>query len=170
MNERRFGALLRRAGISEAQFAELKSEAAKAECSLQEAVVRRGTLSRTDLYRLLSREFGIPYVDIANYIVDAALLSVIPADIAQRLSAIPLYRIDGTLAVALADPDDIPVLDELRRITRLEIQPMLADPEALRKALRNLIERSDFPQIVLRLGYATRVQPTPRRDVGDVVI
>jgi hypothetical protein len=40
---------------------------------------------------------------------------------------------------------------------------------ALRQALRDLLRQSDFPQIVLRLGYATRVPSTPRRDVDDVM-
>lgn len=40
---------------------------------------------------------------------------------------------------------------------------------AMRQTLRTLLGRTDFPQIVLRLGYATRVQPTPRRTVDDVV-
>ena len=133
MNELRFHKLLRiHAGVSEAQLADLKREAVNAKCPLQEVILRRGLLTRDRLYQLLSRELNVPYVDIANFIVEPALLSAVPTELAHRLQAVPLYRIDDVLTVAMADPDDIGALDELHQALGIEINPTLADPEAVR--------------------------------------
>ena len=133
MNELRFHKLLRiHAGVSEAQLADLKREAVNAKCPLQEVILRRGLLTRDRLYQLLSRELNVPYVDIANFIVEPALLSAVPTVLAHRLQAVPLYRIDDVLTVAMADPDDIGALDELHQALGIEINPTLADPEAVR--------------------------------------
>jgi type IV pilus assembly protein PilB len=133
MNEPRLHKLLHsHVGITEAQLADLKREAANAKCPLLEVVVRRGLLTRERLYQLLSRDLNIPYVDVANYIVAPALLNIVPTELAHRLQVVPLYRIGDTLTVAMADPDHIGALDELHRALGLQINPTLADPEAVR--------------------------------------
>jgi type IV pilus assembly protein PilB len=133
MNEPRLQKLLHsHAGVTEAQLDDLKREAANTSSPLLEVVVRRGFLTQERLYQLLSRELRIPYVDVANYMVDPALISTIPTEIAQRLQVVPLYRIGDVLTVAMADPDHIGALDELHHASGLHISPMLADPEAVR--------------------------------------
>ena len=133
MNEPRLHKLLRsHAGVTEVQLADIEREAVNTKCPLQEVIVRRGLLTQDRLYQLLSRDLNIPYVDVANYIVDPALISIIPTELAQRLQVVPLYRIDDALTVAIADPADIGALDELHRASGLKINPTLADPEAVR--------------------------------------
>jgi type IV pilus assembly protein PilB len=133
MNEPRLHKLLRsHAGVTEAQLADLDREAVNTGCRLQEVIVRQGLLTQDRLYQLLSRELSIPYVDVANYIVDPELISIIPTEAAHRLQVVPLYRIADVLTVATADPDHIGALDELHHALGLQINPALADPEAVR--------------------------------------
>jgi len=94
--------------------------------------VRRGLLTQDRLYQLLSRDLNIPYVDVANYIVDPALISIIPTELAQRLQVVPLYRIDDALTVAIADPADIGGWTNCIARQASKINPTLADPEAVR--------------------------------------
>jgi type IV pilus assembly protein PilB len=136
MNEPRLHKLLlSHAGVTEVQLADLKREAANTECPLLEVIVRRRVLTQDRLYQLLSRDLNIPYVDVANYIVDPALISIIPTETAHRLQVVPLYRIGDALTVAMADPDHIGALDELHHALGLQINPTLADPEAVRDVI-----------------------------------
>ena len=103
----------------------------KTESPLAEVILRRGVMPRDQLYRLLSNELNVPYIDLANYIVDPNLLGLIPTELAHRLQVVPLYQVGTTLSVAMASPDDIGALDELRHALGLEITPLLADPDAV---------------------------------------
>jgi type IV pilus assembly protein PilB len=132
MNEFQLQKLLRNhAGVTEAQLADLNHEAVKTERPLEEVVLRRGLLPRDRLYQLLSRELSVPYIDLANYITDPGLLNILPAELALRLRVVPLYQVGRTLTVAMANPEDIGALDELRRALGLDITPLLADPDAI---------------------------------------
>ena len=132
MNEFQLQKLLRNhAGISEAQLADLNHEAVKTESPLADVVLRRGVIPHDRLYRLLADELSVPYIDLANYIVDPGLLGLVPAELAHRLQVVPLYQVGTTLTVAMASPDDIGALDQLRHALGLEITPLLADPDAI---------------------------------------
>jgi type IV pilus assembly protein PilB len=137
-NQRLHKLLLSRAGVTEAQLADMEREATRTECPLHEVVVRRGLLPRDRLYQLLSRELNVPYVDIAHYLVDGTLVGLVSTELAQRLQVVPLYRIDNVLTVAMADPEDIGALDELHRALDLQVNPMLADPDAVRDVVDEL--------------------------------
>ena len=143
MSESRLGRLLlTHAGVTRAQLADLQREGDKLKRPLHELVLSRGVLSRDRLYQLLARDRNIPYVDMANFVVDPAVLSTIPAELAERLQVVPLYRIADVLTVAIADPDDIGVLDELRRATGVDVSPALADPDAIRTVVNDCYRTS----------------------------
>jgi len=136
--ELRLPRLLREhAGIDEAQVVSLQKEAARVGAPLHELVLRRGLLRREELFQILARDLNLPYVDIANCVMDQELLKVLPAGLARRLQVVPLYRVHDVLTVAMSDPDHIGILDELRRVSGLEISPALADPEALRNTVND---------------------------------
>jgi len=136
MNEFQLQKLLRKhAGITETELADLNSEAVKTETSLEQVVLHRGLLKREELYELLARELNIPYVDLNCYLIEPELAAILPGEIARQTQAVPLYRINCTLTVAMANPDDIGALDQLRNILNLDINPVLADPEAVGRAI-----------------------------------
>ncbi len=132
MNELLLNRVLRRdVGLDDAAVADLNHEAVKTETTLEQVVLRRKLVSREQLYERLAHELNVPYIDLVNFMVDPELLALIPEEVARRLHAVPLFQIEGSLTVAMANPDDIGALDELRRVVGLEINPALADPEAI---------------------------------------
>ncbi|MEO0077999.1 MAG: ATPase, T2SS/T4P/T4SS family [candidate division WOR-3 bacterium] len=138
MNELQLSRILRRhAGLDDAALADLNHEAVKTDSSLEQVVLRRKLVTREQLYEHFARELNVPYIDLANFMVDPELLKLIPEDVARRVRAVPLFQVDGSLTVAMANPDDIGALDELRRIIDLEINPALADPEAIDEILNH---------------------------------
>lgn len=89
-------------------------------------LVSLGLIKESDRVRLLGKVWGVPFTDIAAITPDQDALQTISAHLARRFKAIPL-KIDGNrLIVAMANPLDIFVIDELRLATALEIEPTIA--------------------------------------------
>ena len=98
-------------------------------------LVKLGFVSEVDLTRMLARQFRMPAVDLSNFEVDTRIAKLIPAEIAQRHLILPLKREGRTLTVAMADPSDLGVIDDLKFITRYDIFPVIAGEYTLRHAV-----------------------------------
>jgi len=115
-------------------------------------LVKLGFINEVELTRMLARQFRMPAVDLSNFEVDPRIAKLIPAELAQRHLVLPLKREGRTLTVAMADPSDLGVIDDLKFITRYDIFPVIAGEYTLRNsvdkyygestddALQNLLE------------------------------
>ena len=107
-------------------------------------VVKLGLVSETDVVRMLARQYRLPAVDLSRFKVDLRLLKLIPAELAYRHSVLPL-KLDGrTLTVAIADPLAMGVMDDLKFITRFDIQPVLAGEYSIRNAIEKNYEAAEL--------------------------
>ncbi len=100
-------------------------------------LVRQGVIDELELTKVLARQYRMPAVDLSRFEVDTRILRLIPADLAAKRMVLPLKREGRTLTVAVADPADQGLLEDLKFITRFDLFPVLAGEQTL----RNLIER-----------------------------
>jgi type IV pilus assembly protein PilB len=100
-------------------------------------LVKMGYIDEIALTRILAKQFKMPAVDLSRFEVDHKIAKMIPNDLATRNLVIPVKRDGRTLTVAMADPTNIAVLDDLKFITRYDIVPVLAGEYTL----HNLIEK-----------------------------
>jgi general secretion pathway protein E/type IV pilus assembly protein PilB len=100
------------------------------------ALVQLGRLSEEALLKVVSEELSIPLVDLSTVTVDVETLRSLPAKLVHRKNLIPIARINGALRVATSDPYDLYAFDELRLLTNLEVQPVLAPAEEIRKLIK----------------------------------
>jgi type IV pilus assembly protein PilB len=118
-------------------------------------LIKLGFLNELDLTRMLARQFRMPAVDLSKFEVDPRITKLIPADLALKHLVLPLKRDGRTLTVAMADPTDLGVLDDLKFITRYDIFPVIAGEYTLRTSieryydgvdstLQNLLKDMDF--------------------------
>ena len=134
----RLGQLLLQEGLlTREQLGKALAEQKASKCRLGYAVVKLGLASEIELTKLLARQYRMPAVDLQRFEVDGRILKLIPADVAQKHVVRPLKREGRTLTVALADPSDIGLLDDLKFITRYDLFPVLAGEFTL----RTLIEK-----------------------------
>ncbi|MFH1276930.1 MAG: GspE/PulE family protein [Candidatus Eisenbacteria bacterium] len=82
-----------------------------------------------------AEELGIPFVELTSATVDEQIVDIIPESVARRMRVLPLFRIENSLSVAMADPTDVLALDELRRVTGCSILPSLCSERDLVDAL-----------------------------------
>lgn len=81
---------------------------------------------------------NVPFARLDSMTVDREIIETIPETVARRLRALPLFQVENSLSVAMADPTDVLALDELRRVCNLNIIPSLCLPEALDSAFDRL--------------------------------
>ena len=104
------------------------------------SLVKLGFLGEQDLVRALARQHRIPAVDLERVKLDPKILRLVPNDIALKHQVLPLRRVGRTLTVAMANPTDLGVLDDLKFVTRLDIEPVIAGDFSLRKIIEKEYE------------------------------
>src|SRR3954471_14652560 len=112
-------------------------------------LVKLGFIQETELTKMLARQFKMPAVDLTRFEVDPRIIKLIPNDLATKHIILPLKRDGRTLTVAMADPGNIAVIDDLKFITRYDIFPVLAGEFTLRNFVEKHYEGSDVQMAAL---------------------
>src|SRR6476659_3591398 len=110
-------------------------------------LVKLGFIAETDLTKMLARQFKMPAVDLTRFEVDPRIAKLIPADLAIKHLVLPLKRDGRTLTVAMADPTNLGVLEDLKFITRYDIFPVLAGEFTLRTLIERIYGATDDQQM-----------------------
>ncbi|HSE27682.1 MAG TPA: GspE/PulE family protein, partial [Gemmatimonadales bacterium] len=100
-------------------------------------LVKMGVVQEVELTKVLGRIYRVPAVDLSRFEVDPRILRLLPPDLATRHLVLPLKREGRTLTVAMVDPANVTLLEDLKFITRYDVFPVLAGEFTL----RTLIER-----------------------------
>ncbi len=99
-------------------------------------LVKLGFVDETEMTRMLARQYRMPAVDLTKFEVDLRIVKLIPAELALKHLILPLKRDGRTLTVAMADPTNLGVIDDLQFITRYDIFPVIGGEFTLRNAVQ----------------------------------
>ncbi len=99
-------------------------------------MIRLGHVSRDNLLEVLSVDLGIPAIHLSRYKILPEVVKTIPKKMAQLYCVMPVSQFGKTLTVAMADPLNINAVDDMRRLTHMEIRSLIASE----KDIRNTIE------------------------------
>jgi len=103
---------------------------------LDRALVKLGYVPEGTLLKITSEQLSIPMIDLSDVTIDIETLRSLPAKLIYRKNLVPISRQNGTLTVATSDPFDLYAFDELRLLTGLAIQPVLATEEDIAKVIK----------------------------------
>jgi len=121
--------------------------------SFQKAIVRLGYLSEDRLLEFLTHIYSVDAVNPVGIEVPPQILRLVPADLAVKYNAIPVYKHGRTLSMAMSDPTDMHAIDDLKFITGFEIKPMVATESSLAAALEEFYQsQDDLEDMVKDLG------------------
>ena len=141
----RLGDLLVREGVlTSEQLGKALQEQASTGNRIGLTVVKLGMVPETTVVKLLARQYRMPAVDLARFEVDPRLLKLVPAELASKHTVLPLRRDGRQLTVAIADPTNLGVVDDLKFITRYDIVPVLAGEYSMRAAIEKHYEGTDI--------------------------
>src|SRR5687768_1764903 len=140
----RLGDLLVSEGlITQEQLARAMQELQQQGTSIGYNLIKLGFVKETDLTRLLARRYRMPAVDLKNFEVDLKIARLVPPEITIKHQLLALKRDGRTLTVAVTDPSQLGVLDDLKFITGYEIFPVVGGEFTLRGILEKHFESTD---------------------------
>jgi type IV pilus assembly protein PilB len=125
-------ALLREGLLTREQLASAKAEQKASKHRLGYVLVKLGMVPELEITKVLARQYRMPAVDLSRFEVDPRILKLVPSDMASKGVVLPLKREGRTLTVAMADPTDLGLLEDLKFITRFDLFPVLAGEFTLR--------------------------------------
>ena len=144
-NPERIGDLLVKEGlISNEQLEKALQEQRQNGTRVGYNLIKLGFIQELELVRVLARQYKMQAVDLSKFEPDPKLVKLIPADLAVKNLVLPLRRDGRTLTVAMADPTNFAVVEDLKFITRYDIQPVIAGEFTLRNAIEKHYESSDL--------------------------
>src|SRR6516165_8933894 len=94
-------------------------------------LVQMGFVKDEDITALLSRQYGVPSINLAQFAIDPAVIKLIPSDTAQKYQIIPLSRSGATLTIAMTDPTNVFAMDDIKFMTGYNVEPVIASETAV---------------------------------------
>ncbi len=121
--------------ITPMQLQQALSEQQKTGGRLGSSLTKLGLISEEELTEFLSRQYGVPSVNLAEFEIDAEVVNLVPQDIAIKYTLLPINRAGSTLVVAMSDPSNYQVIDDLKFLTNYNIEVVVASEQAIKEAI-----------------------------------
>ncbi|WII72010.1 type IV-A pilus assembly ATPase PilB [Bdellovibrio sp. 22V] len=132
MSSLKIGEILVKQGLLKPdQLAVAVEEQKKSGQKLTGAIIQLGFLKENQILRALEKHFAVPGVEVNTFEIDQSVIALIPKDVCEKNTLIPLQKAGTTLVVAFADPSNIIVKEDLRFITRCRIQAVVGTESAI---------------------------------------
>jgi type IV pilus assembly protein PilB len=103
---------------------------------LGNALVKLGFLSDDEVTAVLSRQYGVPSINLAYFEVDPNVIKLIPMETAMKYQILPLSRVGSSLTVAMVDPTNVFAMDDIKFMTGFNIEPVVASESAISEAIK----------------------------------
>jgi DNA-binding response OmpR family regulator len=110
---------------------------------LASRLAQSGVVPETDVLRALSEQFGVPGIDLLQIAIPTTHLELVPREVAESSRILPVLVRDDRLFLAMANPRDKRVIDELEFVTGRRIYPYVAITSTLEKAIRSAYDARD---------------------------
>ena len=98
-------------------------------------LVKLGLVSDDMITAVLSRQYGIPSVNLELFQIDAHVLHLIPQEVAQKYSVLPLSRVGASLTLAMVDPTNVFAMDDVKFMTGLNVEPVVVAEASIQQAI-----------------------------------
>ena len=98
-------------------------------------LMKLGFVSDDEITGVLSRQYGVPSINLKYYEVDASVIKLIPQDTAVRYQIVPLSRVGSTLTIAMTDPTNVFAMDDIKFMTGFNVEPVVASETAIAEAI-----------------------------------
>src|SRR6185369_4218211 len=89
-----------------------------------------------DITALLSRQYGVPSINLAQFEIDPAVIKLIPPETASKYQIVPLSRSGATLTIAMTDPTNVFAMDDIKFMTGYNVEPVVASEIAVADAIQ----------------------------------
>jgi type IV pilus assembly protein PilB len=148
--------LLREKRVTPAQLQEALNHQRQNGGRLSTSLVKLGTLTEDDITAVVSRHCGVPAINLLEFTLDTSVVRLITAESATKYNVLPVGRSGTTLTLAMADPTNVFAMDDIKFMTGLHVEPVVASEGAIRDAIQRYY------------GPGKAVDPTSTMKAGDL--
>ena len=121
-----------------------------------------GLVSDDDITAVLSRQYGVPSINLKFYEVDPAVIKLVPQETAVRYQIVPLSRVGSTLTIAMTDPTNVFAMDDIKFMTGFNVEPVVASETAISEAIHKFYgEVESVEELDKVMKDLTGEKPTP---------
>jgi type IV pilus assembly protein PilB len=174
MSQRLGDLLVKEKIITQEQLQEATKAQKDQNCRLGTALVRLGFLSEEDVTNFLSRQYGVPAINLTYFEIDAAVVKLVPFETAKRYQILPLSRVGASLTIAMVDPTNVFAMDDIKFMTGFNIEPVVASESSIMHGIEKAYGSSpeeDLEQVMQtmnELGDATDVELQSEQEQMDL--
>jgi type IV pilus assembly protein PilB len=108
-----------------------------------------GIVKEEDIAAFLSKQYNVPTVKLSDFEIDPKVVKLLPLSAVQKYQAIPVNRAGATLIVAMADPSNIFAIDDIKFLTGLNVEVVVAVESAIKAAIDKYYDQSASLQDVM---------------------
>jgi len=127
--------LLKEKQISAAQLQEALTYQRANGGKLGANLVKLGFVKDEDITALLSRQYGVPSIDLNKFEIDSVVIKLVPAETARKYQIVPLSRSGATLTIAMTDPTNVFAMDDVKFMTGYNVEPVVASEIAVLESI-----------------------------------
>src|SRR5437588_2692058 len=113
---------------------------------LGSVLVKLGLLSDEDVTNFLSRQYGVPAINLQFFEIDPAVVKLIPHETAKRYQILPLSRVGASLTIAMVDPTNVFAMDDIKFMTGFNIEPVVASETAIMEFIEKSYNVVEVPE------------------------
>lgn len=135
--------LLERGLVSRSQLVEAEQEQRRQGRSMGRILVDGGVLTEGQLVAALAAQIGMDFVELGDVAVDGSAVALVPGTVCRRNMLLPIGFEGGRLVVAMVDPANIIALDDVRRISHLDVKPVVATRADVMAAIDRVYRAAD---------------------------
>jgi type IV pilus assembly protein PilB len=119
-----------------------EQKAAGGQLRLGSILIRDSLITEADLTSFLSKQYGVPTINLADYDVDAQVIKIIPPEIAHKYQIVPVNRAGSTLIIAMSDPSNIFAIDDIKFMTGYNVEVVVVAESSIKAAIDKLYDQS----------------------------
>ncbi len=135
--------LLRQTHLTVEQLLKAKEEQKKTKKSLFSVLIKLGYLTEEDVYAFFAQQTQIPLIKLSDYEIDAQLISLFSEEFYRENLLLPVFKIENTLFIAMANPLNADLVKEVKMKTELEVSPLFCEPKSVLKKIDEIFGPED---------------------------
>jgi type IV pilus assembly protein PilB len=139
---------------------------------LGSTLVHLGFVSDEEVTNFLSRQYGVPAINLQYFEIDSSVVKLIPEETAKRYQILPLSRVGASLTIAMVDPTNVFAMDDIKFMTGFNIEPVVASEsaimEAIEKAYGGSTQEENVDELLASMGEEADVELQAEQEEMDL--
>jgi type IV pilus assembly protein PilB len=144
--------------ISEEQLKQALNLQKKEGGRLGTNLAKLGYITEEKLVSFLSKQFGVPAINLTDYSIDPSVAKLVPLEMARKYLIMPITRVGATLTIAMADPSNVFAIDDVKFMTGYNVEVVVAAESAIMHAISNNYSRSGEGIVASKKGSSQQIQ------------